>query len=106
LLSGIAGENHLLNPSIHPFINELQQRQVQLVERSFKKGIISGEIDPNIDLVETSRLFLVALEGIRFLIHNEHEHPVFPTEEEFDTIYVLQQKMCRIFLRGLTPHTP
>jgi TetR/AcrR family transcriptional regulator len=103
ILSGIASETIYLSPHTSKLMKELQQKQANMLEKVFEKGVKTGEIDPHLDLKEAAQLFLVALEGMRFLILNEHEQPIFPTEEEFDQIYALQKKMSIILLRGMAP---
>jgi len=103
LLSGLAGEQNPLGEEKTVILASFRHRQTLLLQDILQKGVEDGEIASSLDLYETAQLFLVALEGMRFLILNDRDQHLFPSEEEFDKIHGLQQKMSLILLKGLSP---
>lgn len=69
--------------------------------RILKKGVDNKEIKVD-DFNETAELLLFSLMGMRVgILSKDLNDCLFPTPDEFDLILTKQQKMVKIFLRGL-----
>lgn len=83
-------------------LNDSKEKERSILARILQKGIDTGQLQVD-DIVETTEILLFALVGMRFSILKDVKGMLFPTEEEFDRILVLQKKMAAVFLNGLKP---
>ena len=88
-----------MGKDIGPFFERVRDQY----SRILKKGVESREIEVD-DLDETAELLLFSLMGMRAgILTKDLNGSLFPTPDEFDFILAKQQKMVKIFLRGLRP---
>lgn len=82
---------------IGPFFERIRDQ----FSRILRRGVEDKEIQVD-DYNETSELLLFSLMGMRVGITTKDLNDcLFPTPDEFDLILAKQQKMIRIFIRGL-----
>ncbi|WP_333864392.1 TetR/AcrR family transcriptional regulator [Sphingobacterium sp.] len=89
-----------LPDELEQVFKESYLREVEIIEKILKIGIVAGEIQVE-DINETARILLYSLFGMRMGILKDMKNMLFPTKEEFDHILSLQKKMMKIFLNGL-----
>lgn len=81
-------------------VRKFFEKEIQQFATILKRGKLNGELHfENADT--TARLLFFSLVGMRFGILKEMGTPLFPTPEEFSLVMEMQQKMVRIFVRGL-----
>ncbi|NGF56638.1 TetR/AcrR family transcriptional regulator [Parapedobacter sp. SGR-10] len=72
----------------------------QAVEGILRKGMERGELG-QLDVEECSKLFLFATMGLRLMATKDLKSDFLPSKEDFDYIVGMQQKLAKIFIKGL-----
>lgn len=86
-----------MGKNIGPYFERIRDQY----SRILKKGVDNKEIKVD-DFNETAELLLFSLMGMRVgILSKDLNDCLFPTPDEFDLILTKQQKMVKIFLRGL-----
>lgn len=86
-----------MGKNIGPYFERIRDQY----SRILKKGVDNKEIKVD-DFDETAELLLFSLMGMRVgILSKDLNDCLFPTPDEFDLILTKQQKMVKIFLRGL-----
>lgn len=81
-------------------VRKFFEKEIQQFATILKRGKLNGELHFE-NAGTTARLLFFSLVGMRFGILKEMGTPLFPTPEEFSLVMEMQQKMVRIFVRGL-----
>jgi len=104
-------EHYSLFEMGHNFRRDVPNELTCIIQNSFEvevnhlktvlqKGIDKGELAMD-NVEEVAKLLLYSIYGMRFGVLKDVNWIAFPTPEEFHQILRMQQKMTKIFIKGL-----
>ncbi len=85
---------------LRPLFENAKAIEINIVRGIFEKGK-KDKILHIKNLQSTTELFLLCLEGLRYIALHQDGVIVFPSKEQFDAIFVKEQEIASIFIKGL-----
>lgn len=85
---------------LNPFFQQAKAADFNAVRNILEKGKKEKLLSIK-DLDSTTNLFLTCLEGLRYVLLQQDGVLVFPTKDQFDTIFLKEKEFASIFVKGL-----
>ncbi len=85
---------------LKPLFENAKTIEINIIQTIFEKGVADKILYIN-DLSATTELFLLSLEGLRHICLHEDGVTVFPSKQQFDAIFIKEQELASIFVKGL-----
>lgn len=85
---------------LKPFFQQAKAADFNAVRNILEKGKKEKLLSIK-DLDSTTNLFLTCLEGLRYVLLQQDGVLVFPTKDQFDTIFLKEKEFASIFVKGL-----